>query len=91
MLAASLALLGRTVVVAIGDGAFGFNAMEFNTVARHCKAMQQLVRSPFAQVSLFVGMCRAMIQATIGITGKWTATRSSLTRAATSPASREML
>ena len=33
--AASLALPGRTVVVATGDGAFGFNAMEIDTAARH--------------------------------------------------------
>jgi len=34
-IAASLALPGRTVVVATGDGAFGFNAMEIDTAARH--------------------------------------------------------
>ena len=33
--AASLALPERTVVVATGDGAFGFNAMEIDTAARH--------------------------------------------------------
>jgi acetolactate synthase-1/2/3 large subunit len=33
--AASLALPGRVVVVATGDGAFGFNAMEIDTAARH--------------------------------------------------------
>ncbi|MDP4301415.1 thiamine pyrophosphate-binding protein [Leptothrix discophora] len=33
--AASLACPGRTVVVATGDGAFGFNAMEIDTAARH--------------------------------------------------------
>ena len=33
--AASLALPGRTVVVATGDGAFGFNAMEIDTAVRH--------------------------------------------------------
>lgn len=33
--AASLALPQRTVVVATGDGAFGFNAMEIDTAARH--------------------------------------------------------
>ena len=33
--AASLALPGRTVVVATGDGSFGFNAMEIDTAARH--------------------------------------------------------
>lgn len=33
--AAALALPGRTVVVATGDGAFGFNAMEIDTAARH--------------------------------------------------------
>ena len=33
--AASLALPDRTVVVATGDGAFGFNAMELDTAARH--------------------------------------------------------
>lgn len=33
--AASLALPDRTVVVATGDGAFGFNAMEIDTAARH--------------------------------------------------------
>lgn len=32
---ASLALPGRTVVVATGDGSFGFNAMEIDTAARH--------------------------------------------------------
>ena len=35
-IAASLACPGRTVVVATGDGAFGFNAMEIDTAARHC-------------------------------------------------------
>ena len=34
-IAASLAFPGRTVVVATGDGAFGFNAMEIDTAARH--------------------------------------------------------
>ena len=34
-IAASLALPGRSVVVASGDGAFGFNAMEIDTAARH--------------------------------------------------------
>jgi acetolactate synthase-1/2/3 large subunit len=34
-IAASLACPGRTVVVATGDGAFGFNAMEIDTAARH--------------------------------------------------------
>ena len=34
-IAASLALPGRTVVVATGDGAFGFNAMEVDTAVRH--------------------------------------------------------
>jgi len=33
--AASLALPERTVVVATGDGAFGFNALEIDTAARH--------------------------------------------------------
>ena len=33
--AASLALPGRTVVVATGDGSFGFNAMEIDTAVRH--------------------------------------------------------
>lgn len=33
--AASLACPGRTVVVATGDGAFGFNAMEVDTAVRH--------------------------------------------------------
>ena len=33
--AASLALPERTVVVATGDGSFGFNAMEIDTAARH--------------------------------------------------------
>ncbi|MDE2371528.1 MAG: thiamine pyrophosphate-binding protein [Burkholderiales bacterium] len=33
--AAGLACPGRTVVVATGDGAFGFNAMEIDTAARH--------------------------------------------------------
>jgi acetolactate synthase-1/2/3 large subunit len=33
--AASLACPDRTVVVATGDGAFGFNAMELDTAARH--------------------------------------------------------
>lgn len=33
--AASLACPDRTVVVATGDGAFGFNAMEVDTAARH--------------------------------------------------------
>ena len=33
--AASLACPGRTVVVATGDGAFGFNAMEIDTAVRH--------------------------------------------------------
>ena len=33
--AASLAFPERTVVVATGDGAFGFNAMEIDTAARH--------------------------------------------------------
>ncbi len=34
-IAASLACPGRTVVVATGDGAFGFNAMELDTAVRH--------------------------------------------------------
>jgi acetolactate synthase-1/2/3 large subunit len=34
-IAAALALPERTVVVATGDGAFGFNAMEVDTAARH--------------------------------------------------------
>jgi acetolactate synthase-1/2/3 large subunit len=34
-IAASLACPGQTVVVATGDGAFGFNAMEIDTAARH--------------------------------------------------------
>lgn len=34
-IAASLAYSDRTVVVATGDGAFGFNAMELDTAARH--------------------------------------------------------
>ena len=34
-IAASLACPDRTVVVATGDGAFGFNAMEIDTAARH--------------------------------------------------------
>ena len=34
-IAASLALPGRTVAVLTGDGAFGFNAMEIDTAARH--------------------------------------------------------
>ena len=34
-IAASLACPDRTVVVATGDGAFGFNAMELDTAARH--------------------------------------------------------
>ena len=34
-IAASLALPERSVVVATGDGAFGFNAMELDTAARH--------------------------------------------------------
>lgn len=34
-IAASLALPKRTVVVATGDGAFGFNAMEIDTAVRH--------------------------------------------------------
>lgn len=34
-IAAGLACPGRTVVVATGDGAFGFNAMEIDTAARH--------------------------------------------------------
>ena len=33
--AAALACPGRTVVVATGDGSFGFNAMEIDTAARH--------------------------------------------------------
>ena len=33
--AAALACPGRTVVVATGDGAFGFNAMEIDTAVRH--------------------------------------------------------
>jgi len=33
--AASLAMPDRTVVVATGDGSFGFNAMEIDTAARH--------------------------------------------------------
>jgi acetolactate synthase-1/2/3 large subunit len=33
--AASLACPGQTVVVATGDGAFGFNAMEIDTAVRH--------------------------------------------------------
>ena len=34
-IAAALAAPGRTVVVATGDGAFGFNAMELDTAKRH--------------------------------------------------------
>ncbi len=34
-IAASLAYPGRTVAVLTGDGAFGFNAMEIDTAARH--------------------------------------------------------
>jgi len=34
-ISASLALPGRTVAVLTGDGAFGFNAMEIDTAARH--------------------------------------------------------
>src|SRR5262249_23835492 len=34
-IAASLAFPDRTVVVATGDGAFGFNAMEIDTAVRH--------------------------------------------------------
>ena len=34
-IAAALACPGRTVVVATGDGAFGFNAMEIDTAVRH--------------------------------------------------------
>lgn len=34
-ISASLALPGRQVVVATGDGAFGFNAMEVDTAVRH--------------------------------------------------------
>jgi acetolactate synthase I/II/III large subunit len=34
-IAASLVCLDRTVVVATGDGAFGFNAMEIDTAVRH--------------------------------------------------------
>lgn len=34
-ISASLALPGRLVVVATGDGSFGFNAMEIDTAARH--------------------------------------------------------
>jgi len=34
-IAASLALPGRQVIVATGDGAFGFNAMEIDTAVRH--------------------------------------------------------
>jgi acetolactate synthase-1/2/3 large subunit len=34
-IAAGLACPDRTVVVATGDGAFGFNAMEIDTAARH--------------------------------------------------------
>jgi acetolactate synthase-1/2/3 large subunit len=34
-IAASLACPGRTVVVATGDGAFGFNAIEIDTAVRH--------------------------------------------------------
>jgi len=35
-IAAALACPGRTVAVLTGDGAFGFNAMEIDTAARHC-------------------------------------------------------
>ncbi len=34
-IAAALACPGRTVIVATGDGSFGFNAMEIDTAARH--------------------------------------------------------
>jgi acetolactate synthase-1/2/3 large subunit len=34
-IAASLAAPGRTVVVATGDGSFGFNAIEIDTAVRH--------------------------------------------------------
>lgn len=34
-IAASLAFPGRTVLVATGDGSFGFNAMELDTAVRH--------------------------------------------------------
>ena len=37
--AASLAFPDRTVVVATGDGAFGFNAMEIDTAVRHKAAL----------------------------------------------------
>jgi acetolactate synthase I/II/III large subunit len=38
-IAASLAFPDRTVLVATGDGAFGFNAMEIDTAVRHKAAM----------------------------------------------------
>ncbi len=41
--AASLACPGRLVVVATGDGAFGFNAMELDTAVRHRAAMLVVV------------------------------------------------
>ncbi len=41
--AAALAFPERTVVVATGDGAFGFNAMEIDTAVRHRAAMLIIV------------------------------------------------
>jgi acetolactate synthase-1/2/3 large subunit len=41
--AAALACPGRLVVVATGDGAFGFNAMELDTAVRHGAAMLVVV------------------------------------------------
>ena len=40
-IAASLACPERTVVVATGDGAFGFNAMELDTAVRHQAAIRR--------------------------------------------------
>lgn len=50
-IAASLALPERTVVVATGDGAFGFNAMENDTAVRHKAPVLDVLVTPEAASS----------------------------------------
>ncbi|HVE49286.1 MAG TPA: thiamine pyrophosphate-dependent enzyme, partial [Casimicrobiaceae bacterium] len=53
-IAASLACPDRTVVVATGDGAFGFNAMEIDTAVRHCAPVLIVVANNGAwQIEVF--------------------------------------
>ena len=50
-IAARLALPKRTVVVATGDGAFGFNAMEIDTADRHKAPVLDVLVTPEAASS----------------------------------------